>query len=33
LVGRIGTSEWMYAPGDNYLLNWDFLQVSKLVSR
>jgi hypothetical protein len=33
LVGRIGTSEWMYGPGDNYLLNWDFLQVSKLVSR
>jgi hypothetical protein len=33
LVGRIATSEWMYGPGDNYLLNWDFLQVSKLVSR
>jgi hypothetical protein len=27
------TSEWMYGPGDNYLLTWDFFQVSQLVSR
>jgi len=33
LVARIMTSEWMYGPGDNYLLTWDFFQVSQLVSR
>jgi hypothetical protein len=33
LVTRIAVSEWMYGPGDNYLLTWDYFQVSQLVSR
>jgi EpsG family len=33
LVERITVSEWMYGPGDNYLLGWGFFQVTQLVSR
>ncbi len=33
LVVRVGVAEWMYGPGDNYLLSWDFFQVTQLVSR
>jgi hypothetical protein len=33
LVARIATSEWVYGPGDNNLVSWDFFQVAELVSR
>lgn len=33
LIARIATAEWMYGPGDNNLVNWDFFQVAQLVSR
>jgi EpsG family len=33
LVARIANSEWMYGPGNNSLLNWDFFQVAELVAR
>jgi hypothetical protein len=33
LVERITVSEYMFGPGDNYLLSWDFFQVAQLVSR
>jgi hypothetical protein len=33
LVARISASEWMYGPGNNYLLSWDYFQVTQLVSR
>ncbi len=33
LVERITVSEYMFGPGDNYLLSWDFFQVAQLISR
>jgi hypothetical protein len=33
LIERITVSEWLYGPGDNYLLSWDFFQVAQLVTR
>jgi hypothetical protein len=33
LVERITVAEWVYGPGDNNLLSWDFFQVAQLVSR
>jgi hypothetical protein len=33
LIARIAAAEWLYGPGDNYLLSWDFFQVAQLVSR
>lgn len=33
LIARINFSEWRYGPGDNYLLNWNFLQVFQLIGR
>jgi hypothetical protein len=33
LVGRVSVAEWVYGPGDNNLLSWDFFQVAQLVSR
>ena len=33
LIVRISGAEWMYGPGDNHFLSWDFFQVAQLVSR
>jgi EpsG-like putative glucosyltransferase len=33
LVGRITVAEWVYGPGNNNLLSWDFFEVAQLVSR
>ena len=33
LIGRISVAEWVYGPGDNNFLSWDFFQVAQLVSR
>jgi hypothetical protein len=33
LIARIATAEWVYGPGDNNLVSWDFFQVAQLTSR
>jgi uncharacterized membrane protein YhaH (DUF805 family) len=33
LVVRVAVGPWMYGPGDNYMLSWNYLQVTQLVSR
>jgi hypothetical protein len=33
LIARVATAEWVYGPGDNNLVSWDFFQVAQLVSR
>lgn len=33
LIVRINASDFMYGPGDNHLLSWDFFQVAQLISR